>query len=58
MVRGLMADYLRASTTRQCADVFAFLSSVRLFGPPVLDPQLLDAIAAHMLEICQDWRWP
>lgn len=53
-----IADHLwKNLPTQQRQDVLHFLASESLFEPPIIDQNILAAIARSISEICFGWRW-
>jgi len=42
---------------RQRQDILEFCATPDLLAPPLLSAATLGALAAHIVEICQEWRW-
>jgi hypothetical protein len=38
-------------------ELLQFCAEEKLFAPPLLDQDTLAAIAGHIIEVCQEWRW-
>jgi hypothetical protein len=34
-----------------------FYTEEKLFSPPLLDQDTLAAVAGHIAEVCEEWRW-
>src|SRR5262249_42528886 len=56
-IRYTLFDLLLAGKDQHRQDVLAFCATKTLFTPPILSPTTLSAITAHIIEICQEWRW-
>jgi predicted nicotinamide N-methyase len=56
--RQAAADHLLKNlSTAKREEVLRFCAGERLFAPPLLDQATLAAIAQHIVEVCQEWRW-
>lgn len=56
-VRYALANHLLTLKDRRRRDVLMFCATESLFTPPILSPATVSLIAAHIAEICQEWRW-
>jgi hypothetical protein len=56
-IRDTLISHLRTLEDRQRGDVLAFCAKTTLFTVPILSAKTLDAIAEHIIEICEEWRW-
>ena len=57
-IRQAMAGHLwNALRHGKRVEVLGFCAEDQLFRPPVLGPEILAAIAGHIVEICTQWEW-
>lgn len=56
-IRQVLVNHLLAIKYQDRLAILAFCASEHLFTPPILSPTTLGAIGAHIIEICQEWRW-
>jgi hypothetical protein len=57
-VRQAMADHLLKNLpTTKREEMLRFCAEEKLFTPPIFDQDTLAAIAGHIVEVCQEWRW-
>ena len=56
-VRYALANHLLTLKDRRRRDVLMFCATESLFTPPILSPATVSLLAAHIAEICQEWRW-
>ena len=57
-VRQVMADHLLKNlSAAERKKVLWFCTDQTLFAPPILDQDTLGAIAGHIVEVCEEWRW-
>jgi hypothetical protein len=54
----VIADHLLHSLSAATREaVLELLAEERLFAPPLLGQDTLAAIAGHIIEVCEEWRW-
>jgi hypothetical protein len=56
-VRLYIASTVDLLSTAKREDVLKFCAQEKLFAPPILGEATLAAIAGHVVEVCQEWRW-
>jgi hypothetical protein len=52
-----IAEYMLAARDKPRKEVLQFCADKTLFAQPVFSPGTLATIAAHIIEICGDWKW-
>ena len=56
--RQTIADHLLKNlATSRRERVLQFCANRDLFAPPFFDQDTLAAIAGHIVEVCEEWRW-
>jgi hypothetical protein len=53
-----MTDHLLKNLSgAERGEVLKFCADEKFFAPPLFDEDTLAAIAGHIVEVCQEWRW-
>jgi hypothetical protein len=56
-VRQASANHLQTLFAAKRGEVLQFCAEEKLIAPPILDQDTLAAIAGHIVEVCEEWRW-
>ena len=57
-IRSCMAGHLWEDLPHQSrSEVLSFCADARLFTPPIVDQDILAAVARQIVEVCTEWQW-
>ena len=56
-IRQALTGYLLASEGQQRESILEIFAEETLFTPKIFSSTILEAIARHIIEICNEWQW-
>jgi len=56
-VHATLLEFIERLLNKERAKILELCTQEKLVTPPILSPEIIAAIAKHIIEICQKWQW-